>query len=349
MIMNILSIFSVGLFMIIIVVSLYQLCMFFCTGNHILNIIYNFVGYEYAYLNQDCEILTNLIIVKGKKYTKDNLIELLKALKQASTCTIMINSINTEYKCSKYFCYKYLVSTKYIIPQIETLIKKHTTNQIILNAQLPQMFIKNKLYKDKYILFNYVEFEKSESNLLEIIELNYKNLATCFLNGTLYSSYARRQFEKYNIYVNSVSIEYTFMLPITWKNLNKKSKKQKVNNSTQKKVMIQNQDSQDVEINNLKIKNLILSIDEKIANGYKFKSISIETWTHTYKSSILNLYKTTSKLDKENEEKIISILNSLNTDMYDKKIEELKQDQGATISALESKLFLDGIKELPLV
>ena len=342
----IMNIFLVGWFIFIVIMFLYQLCICFVTGNSISKIIYNFVGYEYAYLNQNCEILTNLIIVKGKKYTKDNLIELLKALKQASTCTIMINSINTEYKCSKYFCYKYIVSTKYIIPQIETLIKKHTTNQIILNAQLQQMFIKNKLYKDKYILFNYVEFEKSESNLLEIIELNYKNLATCFLNGTLYS---RRQFEKYNIYVNSVSIEYTFMLPITWKNLNKKSKKQKVKNSTQKKMIIQNQDSQDVEINNLKIKKLILSIDEKIANGYKFKSISIETWTHTYKSSILNLYKTTSKLDKENEEKIISILNSLNTDMYDKKIEELKQDQGATISALESKLFLDGIKELPLV
>ena len=147
----------------------------------------------------------------------------------------------------------------------------------------------------------------------------------------------------------SVELFIIIMLPITWENLNKKSKKQKVNNSTQKKVIIQNQESQNVEINNLKIKNLILSIDEKIANGYKFKSISIETWTHTYKSSILNLYKTTSKLDKENEEKIISILNSLNTDMYDKKIEELKQDQTATISALESKLVLDGIKELSLV
>ena len=247
----IMNIFLVGWFIFIVIMFLYQLCICFVTGNSISKIIYNFVGYEYAYLNQNCEILTNLIIVKGKKYTKDNLIELLKALKQASTCTIMINSINTEYKCSKYFCYKYLVSTKYIIPQIETLIKKHTTNQIILNAQLQQMFIKNKLYKDKYILFNYVEFEKSESNLLEIIELNYKNLATCFLNGTLYS---RRQFEKYNIYVNSVSIEYTFMLPITWKNLNKKSKKQKVKNSTQKKMIIQNQDSQDVEINNLKLK-----------------------------------------------------------------------------------------------
>ena len=342
----IMNIFLVGWFMTIVIMVLYQLYICFITDNPISKIIYNFVGYEYAYLNQNCEILTNLIIVKDKKYTNDNLIELLKALKQASTCTILIDSINTEYK---YFCYKCVVSTKYIIPQIETLIKKHTTNQIILNAQLQQMFIKNKLYKDKYIRFNYVEFEKSESNLLEIIELNYKNLATCFLNGTLYSSYARRQFEKYNIDVNSVSIEYTFMLPITWENLNKKSKKQKVNNSTQKKVIIQNQDSQDVEINNLKIKNLILSIDEKIANGYKFKSISIETWTHTYKSSILNLYKTTSKLDKENEEKIISILNSLNTNMYDKKIEELKQDQAATISALESKLLLDGIKELPLV
>ena len=146
-----------------------------------------------------------------------------------------------------------------------------------------------------------------------------------------------------------VELFIIIMLPITWEKLYKKCRKQEVNNSTQKKMMIQNQDFQDVEINNLKIKNLILSIDEKIANGYKFKSISMETWTHTYKSSILNLYKTTSKLDKENEEKIISILNSLNTDMYDKKIEELKQDQGATISALESKLVLDGIKELPLV
>ena len=342
----IMNIFLVGWFMTIVIMVLYQLYICFDTRNPISKIIYNFVGYEYAYLNQNCEILTNLIIVKNKKYTNDNLIELLKALKQASTCTIIIDSISTEYK---YFCYKCVVSTKYIIPQIETLIKKHTTNQIILNAQFQQMFIKSKFDKEECILFDYVEFEKSESNLLEIIELNYKNLATCFLNGTLYYSDAHRQFKKYNITVNSVSIEYTFVLPITWKNLNKKSKKQKVNNSTQKKIMIQNQDSQDVEINNLKIKNLILSIDEKIANGYKFKSISIETWTHTYKSSILNLYKTTSKLDKENEEKIISILNSLNTDMYDKKIEELKQDQTATISALESKLVLDGIKELPLV
>ena len=342
----IMNIFLVGWFMTIVIMVLYQLYICFDTRNPISKIIYNFVGYEYAYLNQNCEILTNLIIVKNKKYTNDNLIELLKALKQASTCTIIIDSISTEYK---YFCYKCVVSTKYIIPQIETLIKKHTTNQIILNAQFQQMFIKSKFDKEECILFDYVEFEKSESNLLEIIELNYKNLATCFLNGTLYYSDAHRQFKKYNITVNSVSIEYTFVLPITWKNLNKKSKKQKVNNSTQKKIMIQNQDSQDVEINNLKIKNLILSIDEKIANGYKFKSISIETWTHTYKSSILNLYKTSSKLDKENEEKIISILNSLNTDMYDKKIEELKQDQTATISALESKLVLDGIKELPLV
>ena len=147
----------------------------------------------------------------------------------------------------------------------------------------------------------------------------------------------------------SVELFIIIMLPITWKKLYKKCRKQELNNSTQKNMMIQNQESQDVEINNLKIKNLILSIDEKIANGYKFKSISIETWTHTYKSSILNLYKTTSKLDKENEEKIISILNSLNTDMYDKKIEELKQDQATTISALESKLLLDGIKELSLV
>ena len=342
----IMNIFLVGWFIIIVIMFLYQLCICFVTGNSISKIIYNFVGYEYAYLNQNCEILTNLIIVKDKKYTNDNLIELLKALKQASTCTILIDSINTEYK---YFCYKCVVSTKYIIPQIETLIKKHTTNQIILNAQFQQIFIKSKFDKEECILFDYVEFEKSESNLLEIIELNYKNLATCFMNGTLYYSDARQQFKKYNIDVNKVSIEYTFMLPITWKKLNKKSKKQKVNNSTQKKMIIPNQEFQDVEINNLKIKNLILLIDEKIANGYKFKSISMETWTHTYKSSILNLYKTTSKLDKENEDKIISILNSLNTDMYDKKIEELKQDQAATISALESKLVLDGIKELPLV
>ena len=342
----IMNIFLVGWFMTIVIMISYQLYICFVTGNPISKIIYNFVGYEYAYLNQNCEILTNLIIVKNKKYTNDNLIELLKALKQASTCTILIDSISTEYK---YFCYKCVVSTKYIIPQIETLIKKHTTNQIILNAQFQQMFIKSKFDKEECILFDYVEFKKSESNLLKIIELNYKNLATCFVNGTYYYSDAHQQFKKYNIVVNKVSIEYTFMLPITWEKLNKKSKKQKVNNSTQKKMMIQNQDSQDVEINNLKIKKLILSIDEKIANGYKFKSISIETWTHTYKSSILNLYKTTSKLDKENEEKIISILNSLNTNMYDKKIEELKQDQAATISALESKLLLDGIKELPLV
>ena len=344
--MMIMNIFLVGWFMTIVIMVLYQLYICFITDNPISKIIYNFFGYEYAYLNQNCEILTNLIIVKDKKYTNDNLIELLKALKQASTCTILIDSINTEYK---YFCYKCVVSTKYIIPQIETLIKKHTTNQIILNAQFQQIFIKSKFDKEECILFDYVEFEKSASNLLEIIELNYKNLATCFLNGTLYYSDARRQFEKYNIDVNSVSIEYTFVLPITWKKLNKKSKKQKVNNSTQKKMIIPNQEFQDVEINNLKIKKLILSIDEKIENGYKFKSISMETWTHTYKSSILNLYKTTSKLDKENEDKIISILNSLNTDMYDKKIEELKQDQTATISALESKLVLDGIKELPLV
>ena len=342
----IMNIFLVGWFMTIVIMFLYQLYICFGTRNPISKIIYNFVGYEYAYLNQNCEILTNLIIVKNKKYTNDNLIELLKALKQASTCTILIDSISTEYK---YFCYKCVVSTKYIIPQIETLIKKHTTNQIILNAQFQQMFIKSKFDKEECILFDYVEFKKSESNLLKIIELNYKNLETCFVNGTYYYSDAHQQFKKYNIDVNKVSIEYTFMLPITWKKLNKKSKKQKVNNSTQKKMMIQNQDSQDVEINNLKIKNLILSIDEKIANGYKFKSISMETWTHTYKSSILNLYKTSSKLDKENEEKIISILNSLNTDMYDKKIEKLKQDQTATISALESKLVLDGIKELPLV
>lgn len=349
MIMSILIIFSVVLFLSIIIISLYQLWMFFCTGKPISKIIYNFVGYEYAYLNQNCEILTKLIIVKDKKYTNDNLIELLNALKQASTCTILIDSISTEYKCYKYFCYKCFVSTKYIIPQIETLIKKHTTNQIILNAQFQQMFIKSEFDKEEYVKFDFLEFEKSEFNLLEIIELYYKNLATCFMNGTLYYSDARQQFKKYNIDVNKISIEYTFMLPITWKKLNKKSKKQKVNNSTQKKMIIPNQEFQDVEINNLKIKNLILLIDEKIANGYKFKSISMETWTHTYKSSILNLYKTTSKLDKENEEKIISILNSLNTNMYDKKIEELKQDQAATISALESKLLLDGIKELPLV
>ena len=93
------------------------------------------------------------------------------------------------------------------------------------------------------------------------------------------------------------------------------------------------------------ILHLIKKIDKRIKKGYIFENISVEHYERAYKDEILNLYNT-SRLSGKTADSVEEILHLLlnNLRKPGESIEE-KLETKASVSALNTMLEMDGIKE----
>lgn len=90
------------------------------------------------------------------------------------------------------------------------------------------------------------------------------------------------------------------------------------------------------------IELLINQIDKNIQNGYVFQNITVDTWENIYKKEILDIYKKNTVTDVI-EQETLDILTCILDNMQDKKSETEKEQNMATITALKSKLIMDGL------
>lgn len=99
----------------------------------------------------------------------------------------------------------------------------------------------------------------------------------------------------------------------------------------------------DENIYNAEILSMIKDIDEKLKNGFQFRKASVETWEDYYKKDLFLMLNNAYKLSKEQEEKILNIINTFKEDLYDANEERISQDRDITISAMESMMKMNGI------
>ena len=101
-------------------------------------------------------------------------------------------------------------------------------------------------------------------------------------------------------------------------------------------------------MNNQKVEEIICEIDQKLKEGYAFKTISIDKWKNGYRNEIVNLCSCKYELDSDTEKRILSILQILKNDLIDQYYAKYEIKKEATVSALEKLADMDGLTELTL-
>lgn len=129
------------------------------------------------------------------------------------------------------------------------------------------------------------------------------------------------------------------------KNVSKK-KKQKIleNNIVERNEFIAMEQEDVMETNKRELLERVKQIDKKLESGFDFHSIDKFKWENTYKKELTELIISKYRLDDITEDKITSILEKLENDLYDTEeaAEQLKRE--TSLDALDKMLLLDGIE-----
>lgn len=96
-------------------------------------------------------------------------------------------------------------------------------------------------------------------------------------------------------------------------------------------------------LNTTSIGKLISEIDMQIQKGYVFENISIDRYKDGYRKECLDILSSKYEISKEQEEKILTILQTLRDNMYDKKEKQHTLNTDVSIKAMEELLKYDGI------
>ena len=109
--------------------------------------------------------------------------------------------------------------------------------------------------------------------------------------------------------------------------------------------LIKNENKQ-INLDRLKttsIGKLISEIDMQIQKGYVFESISIDRYKDGYRKECLDILSSKYEISNEQEAKILTILQTLRDNMYDKKEKQHTLDTDVSIKAMEELLKYDGV------
>ena len=109
--------------------------------------------------------------------------------------------------------------------------------------------------------------------------------------------------------------------------------------------LIKNENKQ-INLDRLKttsIGKVISEIDVLIQKGYVFESISIDRYKDGYRKECLDILSSKYEISQEQETKILTILQTLRDNMYDKKEKQHTLDTDVSIKAMEELLKYDGI------
>lgn len=109
--------------------------------------------------------------------------------------------------------------------------------------------------------------------------------------------------------------------------------------------LIKNENKQ-INLDRLKttsIGKVISEIDVLIQKGYVFESISIDRYKDGYRKECLDILSSKYEISQEQETKILTILQTLRDNMYDKKEKQHTLDTDVSIKAMEELLKYDGV------
>ena len=109
--------------------------------------------------------------------------------------------------------------------------------------------------------------------------------------------------------------------------------------------VIKDEDKQ-INLDRLKttsIGKLISDIDTNIQKGYVFENISIDRYKTGYRKECMDILSSNYKISKEQETKILTILQTLRDNMYDKKEKQHTLDTDVSIKTMEELLKYDGV------
>ena len=109
--------------------------------------------------------------------------------------------------------------------------------------------------------------------------------------------------------------------------------------------LIKNENKQ-INLDKLKttsIGKVISEIDVLIQKGYVFESISIDRYKDGYRKECLDILSSKYEISQEQETKILTILQTLRDNMYDKKEKQHTLDTDVSIKAMEELLKYDGV------
>lgn len=365
----------VGIFLIMIAIEILIITIVIMEDVSVKDIIYNFlkthtsmkkymnVGFEYferqEKLSHPC-MCKNMYI--KTLYIDDQVIQLNDSLMTIRDLVKLIKSSNTfSMDCDlielPHFEKYDATCVHFPLSQIELLSQLHgkRTNNCLRDCdwevdetyQRKFIYVRNKLIPNECLVFMNTN---NDSNLLTRIKsIDPKIMLFAMLQ--LNQGHQPDKFHPsiFNQYLDKTDYVYGdnthFMDDKQW-NIFQFSNTESIKEKIVDTVHEESYATQTIEMDILKntpVGKLILEINDKLEKGYVFENISIDRYNDGYRKECMDILSSPYNMSQEQETKILTILQTLRDNMYNKKEKQHTLDTDVSIKAMEELLKYDGI------
>lgn len=279
-------------------------------------------GFEYCIVDDKIEIIVEKIIINNQ------VLDIVSDWKEIKKMIKMYDVVQVQGEIEENSLYSktpttiFSISSKQLSDQL-----KH--GKSICYVPIKSIFVRNRLVPNKQIRF-INKNNNNEQMLGRIMTLDKKD----FVYAMFKKKKARlkndlSEFDSFDFKQAKVGQE--------WQPLDSCSPE----HILQEIHIAQNKHSQTLQ--DCAISRKIQEIDQKLDNGYVFKTISINRYKDGYKKECLNMLNLHETLTEKEETAIMEILKKLENDLINVKNAEQSLQKEITIKAMQDLLKFDGI------
>lgn len=278
---------------------------------------FNKAGFEYCIVDEKVRMIIDKIIINNQVFDIDSDWKVIKKMLKMYDIVQVQGDIDGR-------------TLYYNVP---TTLSKQLSEQLkhgeyVCTVPVKSIFVRNRLIPNKQIRF--INRNNDEQMLDRIMALDKKNF--------IYAMFKKKKARLKNDLSEFDSFDFKqAKAGQEWQPLDSCSPE----HILQEIHIAQNKHSQTLQ--DCATSRKIQEIDQKLDNGYVFKTISINRYKDGYKKECLNMLNLHETLTEKEEKDIMEILEKLENDLINVKNAEQSLQKEITIKAMQDLLKFDGI------
>lgn len=279
-------------------------------------------GFEYCIVDDKIEIIVEKMIINNQVF------DIISDWKEIKKMLKMYDIVHVQGEIEENSLYSKTPTTIFSISS-KQLSDQFKRGEYICQVPVKSIFVRNRLIPNKQIRF--INKNNNDEQMLDrIMALDKKD----FVYAMFKKKKARLKndlsaFDSFDFKQAKVGQE--------WQPLDSCSPE----HILQEIHIAQNKHLQTLQ--DCSISRKIQEIDQKLDNGYVFKTISINRYKDGYKKECLNMLNLHETLTEKEEKDIMEILEKLENDLINVKNAEQSLQKEITIKAMQDLLKFDGI------
>ena len=278
-------------------------------------------GFEYCIVDDKIEIIVEKMIINNQVF------DIISDWKEIKKMLKMYDIVHVQGEIEENSLYSKTPTTIFSISskQLSDQLKR---GEYICQVPIKSIFVRNRLVPDKQIRF--INKNNDEQMLNRIMALDKKDF--------IYAMFKKKKDRLKNDLSEFDSFDF--------KQAKAGQEWQPLDSCSPEHILQEIHIAQNKHLQTLQdcaISRKIQEIDQKLDNGYVFKTISINRYKDGYKKECLNMLNLHETLTEKEEKDIMEILEKLENDLINVKNAEQSLQKEITIKAMQDLLKFDGI------